>query len=220
MNRSAEVSLVAARLRNAYNRFGLDTSTPRLASEFKSLFGTEIPHLQEFFEKDADLPLGDVLKLCELLNLPASEILAGTRDQEHLQIFDYLGGGAFHVVLPPGLIWDRNSADSLFYILVEDDRTEGFWVGDLLVCMRVTLNPQSGCHYLIEDDRSVRVLHCVHVKDRGMVGFSRFKDDKREPELVLPADQGLAKSVEGVAVLRGRVVWRLSQMPSPENLAR
>lgn len=217
--RSDEVSTVAHRLRQAFVRHGLDSETPSFAREFRSIFQADIPLLTEFLNDDVDLPLGEVLRLCHLLNLPVAQVLDAGRADEHLEVFSYEGGAAAHVILPPGLMWDRSHAESLFYWFVENSLTSGLRPGEMLVATRLTVKPEPGVLYLIEDDQEVRPMYCRAVDERGMVGFSRDPDSST-PELVMPEAKGLGITAQGMAAITGRVLWRLCTMDNTTRPSR
>jgi hypothetical protein len=208
--RSQAATLVVERLHSAYLRHGVDTSQASFASEFKRLFGAEIAHLDEFFNRNGDLPLSDVLKLCDAVKVPPSEILSTINDQEHLQIYDYLGGSLVNVFLPPGLIWDRASVDSLFYYPLGDNEVvEGFSRGDFLVFTRMTLAPTVGRVYLLENNQEKMLRYCVASSN----SVCRFSPDPQGAdgsiiELAKPALTGDAAT--GFAAVTGALVWRIS----------
>jgi hypothetical protein len=213
--RSQATSLVAERLRAAYLRHGLDTSQPSFASEFRSVFGAEIEHLDEFFNRNGDLPLSDVFRLCEAVKVPASEILNTAADQEHLQIYDYLGGASVNVFLPPGLMWDRASVDSLFYYPLGDKHVQGFTKGDFLVFTRITLAPTVGRVYLLESNEAVSVRYCVPTASADTIGFSAQPEDKSGDMIELPKQTLSGDASNGFAAVTGALVWRISSGKPP-----
>lgn len=214
--RSAAVSLVAQRLRVAYERHGLDTSHPSFASEFRSLFGgDEIHQLYEFFNKDADLPLSDVFRLCDAVKVPAAEIFDTGSERDHLQIYDYLGGSMANIFLPPGLMWDRQSVDSLFYFPLGNQDVPGFASGDFLIFTRMTLMPTPGRVYLVENNQEVTVRYCVQGPSPQLLGFSRNPDDPGADAIYLPREGLAGDASNGFATVTGALVWRItSQAPA------
>lgn len=211
--RSTAATRVAQRLKMAYERHGLDTSHPSFATEFRSLFGGDVIHqLYEFFNRDADLPLSDVFRLCDAVKVPTSEIFDTSDDRDHLQIYDYLGGSMVNIFLPPGLMWDRQSVDSLFYYPL-DQEARGFTKGDFLIFTRMTLSPTPGRVYLVENNESVAVRYCVAGPAQDVLGFSRDPEGGGDaiflPRQTLAGDRG-----NGFASVTGALVWRITA-PKP-----
>lgn len=214
--RNPTVTTVAQRLRQAFVRQGLDSGKKGFALEFKSVFGEEIPHLASFFNDDGDLPFSDVLRLCQLLDIPLAEMLADQETGDYLQIVSYEGGNAAHVVLPRGLVLSRNDMDELVYWFVSDNLTTGLRQGDVLVCSRITVPLEPGSLYLVEDFDQVRPLYCTaDSATTGLTGFARGPDGPAE--ITLPRSTGLAPQPSDGAVVTGRVLWNISACPPPKG---
>ncbi|MBI2770577.1 MAG: hypothetical protein HYX47_13205 [Burkholderiales bacterium] len=215
--RNAAASLVAQRLRVAYERHGLDTSLPTFASEFRSLFGgDEIHHLFEFFNKDADLPLSDVFRLCDAVKVPAAEIFDTGSERDHLQIYDYLGGSMANIFLPPGLMWDRQSVDSLFYFPLGSQVPQGFSLGDFLIFSRRVHIPNPGKVYLVENNQEVSARYCVQGPSAQILGFTRNPEDDTADVIYLDRDALAGDESNGFASVTGALLWRITASQSPE----
>lgn len=213
---------MARRLRSALERHGLDTSLPNFAQEFRSVFaGEEIQHLYDFFNRNVDLPLSDVFRLCDAIKLPAAEIFDTSEDREHLQIYDYLGGSMVNVFLPPGLIWDRQAVDSLFYYpLGGQPVPPGFSAGDFLIFSRMTLNPTPGRVYLVENNQAHTVRYCVAGPTSDFLGFTPNPAEVGSETIFLRRPDFTGDQSNGFASVTGSLVWRVTGAPPSPPTAR
>lgn len=200
---------ISARLRQAYELHGFEPSSKSFAMEMSSLYGDESSAIVGFFHDQCDLPLGTILRLCNAVAAPISQIFSNTDDRDHLQIYDYLGSNPCHVYLPRSLAWDRKLLrERLFYLPAPEDSCIGLLKDDLIVMTRRTTTPVIGEVFAIETESEILLRRCGEINtDQAAVRFVKFDGSPSPQDFVFPIGKETTNNgANGIAVLTGRMV--------------
>lgn len=206
---------ISARLRDALDKAGYDTQSPSCKVELRLRLGeTTAAKVWTYLRTNgvSDISLSQLDALCQMLDLPMEQ-LVGSENENHLVVWNYLGGSPCHIYVPPGLVWDKSIlSDPLFYAVAPDDLCEGVAAGMFLVFSRITLGSEPGDIVMIETESRVMLRICDGVQD-GMQQFVT-KAGTSDGLVTIPEGQEVSTDFnQEVPVLTGRLVWKIDTMP-------